>query len=108
MNCQACRALLLLSTLGEVVSLAHSLFSPASLACHKLSLLLVELELGVHRVREEVGVDEDRVGRAQGGVGLEEQRGADLGHFALGEFRGLLFLRFEFAVGLVFLSKWGC
>lgn len=68
---------------------------------------LVELELGVHRVREEVGVDEDRVGRAQGGVGLEEQRGADLGHFALGEFRGLLFLRFEFAVGLVFLSKRG-
>jgi hypothetical protein len=47
---------------------------------------LVELELGVHRVREEVGVDEDGVGRAQGGVGLEEERGADLGHFALGEF----------------------
>lgn len=34
----------------------------------------VKLELGVHRVREEVGVDKDRVGGAEGGVGLEEER----------------------------------
>jgi hypothetical protein len=33
----------------------------------------------VHRVREEVGVDEDRVGWAEGRVGLEEERGGDLG-----------------------------
>ena len=30
------------------------------------------------RVREEVGVDEDRVGRDQGGVVLEEEGGGDL------------------------------
>lgn len=58
----------------------------------------------MHGVREEVGIDEDRVRRAQGGVGLEEQRGADLGDFALGEFGGLFLFRFEFAVGLVLLS----
>jgi hypothetical protein len=36
---------------------------------------LVELEFRVHRVREEVGIDEHRVRRPQGGVGLEEERG---------------------------------
>jgi hypothetical protein len=33
----------------------------------------------VYGVREEVGVDENGVGRAEGGVGLEEERGGDLG-----------------------------
>jgi hypothetical protein len=32
----------------------------------------------VHRVREEVSVDEDRVGWAEGRVGLEEEGGGDL------------------------------
>jgi hypothetical protein len=30
-------------------------------------------------VGEEVGVDEDRIGRPEGGVGLEEEGGGDLG-----------------------------
>jgi hypothetical protein len=39
---------------------------------------LVELELGLYGVREKVRVDEDVVGRAEGGVGLEEEGGGDL------------------------------
>lgn len=39
----------------------------------------VELEFGLNGVREEIGVDEDGIGRAEGGVGLEEERGGDLG-----------------------------
>ena len=39
----------------------------------------VELQLGVHGVREEVCVYEDGVGGAEGGVGLEEEGGGDLG-----------------------------
>lgn len=39
----------------------------------------VEFEFAVHGVREEVGVDEDVVGGPEGGVGLEEERGGDLG-----------------------------
>lgn len=38
----------------------------------------VQLELGVDGVREKVGVYEDGVGRAEGGVGLEEEGGGDL------------------------------
>jgi hypothetical protein len=33
----------------------------------------------VYGVREKVGIDEDGVGRAKGSVGLEEERGGDLG-----------------------------
>jgi hypothetical protein len=40
---------------------------------------LVQLEFAVHRMREEVGVDEDGVGRAESRVGLEEERRGDLG-----------------------------
>lgn len=39
---------------------------------------LVEFELGVHGMREEVGVDEYRVGGPEGGVGLEEEGGGRL------------------------------
>lgn len=60
----------------------------------------------MHRVREEIRVDQDRVRRAQGGVRLEEEGGGDLGDFALGYFGGGFLLRFEFAVGLVLLSAW--
>jgi hypothetical protein len=40
---------------------------------------LVEFEFAVYRVREEVGVNKDRVGRAEGSVGLEEKGRGDLG-----------------------------
>lgn len=40
---------------------------------------LVELEFAVDRVREEVGVYEDRVWGPEGGVGLEKERGGYLG-----------------------------
>lgn len=40
------------------------------------------LELVLHGVREEIGVDEHGVGRDQGGVVLVEERGGDLGDFA--------------------------
>lgn len=40
----------------------------------KIHQRLVQLEFRVDRVREEVRVDENRVGRAQGGVCLEEER----------------------------------
>jgi len=33
-------------------------------------------------VGEEIGVDEDRVWRDEGGIGLEEERGGNLGNFA--------------------------
>ena len=58
----------------------------------------------MHGVREEVGVDEDTVGRAEGGVGLEEERGGDLGNFALGLFGGEFLFGFEVAGVLVLLS----
>jgi hypothetical protein len=44
---------------------------------------LVELELGVHSVREEVGIDEDRVWGAERRVGLEEESRRDLGALGL-------------------------
>jgi hypothetical protein len=39
---------------------------------------LVELELSVDGVGEEIGIYEDGVRRAEGGVGLEEERRRDL------------------------------
>ncbi len=45
-----------------------------------------QLQLALHAVGEEVGVDEDRVGRCQGGIVLEEER---RGHLrALCKWRG--------------------
>lgn len=93
---------------------------------------LVKLELCVDGVREEVGVDEDRVGRPQGSVGLEEEGRGDLGtgrvlavgrvgvclqdhcrcvqgvHFSL--CLGFFFFLLCFCLSrhLVFLSTWPC
>ena len=58
----------------------------------------------MHGVREEVGVDEDAVGRAEGGIGLEEECGGDLGNFAFCLFGGEFLLGFEVAGVLVLLS----
>ena len=41
-----------------------------------------QLELVLHRVAEEIGVDEDGVRGDEGGVVLVEERGGDLGDFA--------------------------
>ena len=58
----------------------------------------------MHSVREEVGIDQDAVGWAEGGVGLEEERGGDLWDFAFGLFGGEFLFRFEVAGVLVLLS----
>ena len=64
----------------------------------------VQLEFRVHGVREEVGVDKHAVGGPEGSVGLEEERGGDLGDFAFGDFDGGFLFGFEVARVLVLLS----
>lgn len=55
-------------------------------------------------MREEVGVDEDGVGRGEGGVVLKKQGGRDLRDFANYFVAFGFFLSFDFAFVLVLLS----
>ncbi len=56
-------------------------------------------------MREEVGVDKNRVRRGEGGIVLKEKGGRDLGDFADDFIAFSFFLSFELAFVLVLFSR---